>query len=448
LMESPPTSLGGPSTPRPGDVRPPAEDAAAVEADALRVEGSGVFLVGATLSVCLLAGSLLRKFGALELLARIVVTVVLLGAPLLIRSVEPSRRKSVLAAILFVSTLLACAVTALAGGVHSPEFSGLIGIPFLAGLVLPHARRMVWILGFLVLAAGEAMLLAAGVRLSAAVMWAALLSAGTTVAAMGAGAYVRMFEFRVAAERARRGAAERLAESERRRAQSDRLALVGRLAAGVAHEISNPLTYLSTNLVLLEREAEALQSVSRRDVNAAVAESVRAVDHITEVLRDLRRFARSEGVGEALPTDLRPVVEEAVLLATVRLRGIRLERALSQGLPRVKARRRRLVQVLVNLLINAADAVGEPDAKERRIRIIAEQSEGVVLLQMEDTGPGLSPEARKHLFEPFFTTKPPGKGTGLGLALSREYVEADGGTITIEEAPTGGARVVVRLMLA
>jgi two-component system, NtrC family, sensor kinase len=447
-MERPPTSLGGRSTPLPGDEQPLMPDGAAVEADALRIELSGVFLVGATLSVALLAGSLLRQFSALELLARIAVTVLLLAAPSLVRSVEPSQRKPVLASILFAATLLSCVITALAGGIRSPEFSGLIAIPFLAGLILPDFRRVVWMLGLLVLATGEAMLLAAGARLFAALMWAALLLAGTTVAAMGAGAYVRMFESRVAAERARREAAERLAESERRRAQSDRLALVGRLAAGVAHEISNPLTYLSTNLVLLEREAEALQTVSRRDVNAAVAESIRAVDHITDVLRDLRRFARSEGVGEAGPTDLRSVVEEAVLLATVRLRGIRLERALSQSLPRVKARRRRLVQVLVNLLINAADAVSEPGAKERRIRINAEHVGGEVVIEVEDTGPGLSPEARKRIFEPFFTTKPPGKGTGLGLALSREYVEADGGTLTVEEAPTGGARVVVKLPLA
>lgn len=418
------------------------------EGDALGLERSGIFLVGAVLSVGLLAGSLLRKFSGLELLVRIILTLVLLGAPWLARRAPPSRRNSVLAAILLAATLLICAIAALAGGIHGPEFSCLVAIPFLAGLIVPHARVTVWLLGLLVLGFGEAMLVAADSRLSVDVMWGALLLAGTMVAAMGARAYGRLFEARAAAERARRQAADKLAESERRRAQSDRLALVGRLAASVAHEIANPLTYLSTNLLLLEREAEALQTVSRRDVQASVTESVRAVDHITEVLRDLRRFSRSEGVGEAVPTDVRPVVEEAVLLATVRLRGIRLERALGQNLPKVKARRRRLVQVLVNLLINAADAVGEPEAKERRIRIEAEHADGTVTIAVEDSGPGLSPEARKRLFEPFFTTKSRGKGTGLGLALSREYVEADGGKLSVEEAANGGARVLVRLPTA
>jgi two-component system, NtrC family, sensor kinase len=437
------SSLGGGG----GDVSF-AEAASAEEADALRLERNGIFLVGAVLSVGLLAGSLLRHFSALELAVRILLTLLLLAAPWLARSVVASRRDAALGFILFLATVLICTVAALSGGIQGPEFSCLVAIPFLAGLILPHVRAVVWGLGLLVLVFGEAMLIASGSRFPVSLMWGALLLAGTTVAAMGARAYGRMFSSRVAAERARREASERLAESERRRVQSDRLALVGRLAGSVAHEISNPLTYLSTNLLLLEREADALQTVSKRDVQASVAESVRAVEHITEVLRDLRRFSRSEGLGEAAPMDVRPVVEEAVLLVTVRLRGIRLERSLAQNLPRVKARRRRVVQVLVNLLINAADAVGEPAAKERWIRVGAEQTEAGVTLVVEDSGPGLSPEARQHLFEPFFTTKAPGKGMGLGLALSREYVEIDGGTLTIEDTPGGGARVLVKLPVA
>jgi C4-dicarboxylate-specific signal transduction histidine kinase len=420
-------------------------DVAAEEADALRIERSGIFLVGAMLSIGLLAGSLLRHFNGLELLLRVSLTALLLGAPLLARGVSPARRNVVVASVLVASTLLICAIAALGGGIHSPEFSCLIAVPFTAGLILPHARAMVWTIGLLVLLLGGAMLLAAGAPLFTALVWTALLVAGTTVSTMGASAYVRMFESRIASERACREAAERLAESERRRAQSDRLALLGRLAAGVAHEISNPLTYLSTNLQLLEREAEAIQTVSRRDVQAAVTESARAVEQITDVVRDLRRFGRSEGPGEAGATDVRVVVEEAVLLASARLRGIKLERDLGQGLPKVLARRRRLVQVLVNLLINAADAVGERESKERRIRISANHAQGVVSIEVEDSGSGLSPEARARLFEPFFTTKPTGKGTGLGLALSREYVETDGGTLTVESVPPGGARAMVKL---
>ena len=423
------------------------EDAAVEETDVFRVERNGIFLLSALLSIGLLAGSLLGPFGAPELLLRVLLTALLFAAPLLTRVAIRARRNLVVASILLVATVLICAISALAGGTRSPEFSCLIAVPFTAGLILPQVRAVVWGAGLLVLCFGCAMFLAAGAPLSSLLMYAALLVAGTTAATLGTGV-VRVFESRLAAERALREAADRRAESERQRFQSDRLTLVGRMAAGVAHEISNPLTYLSTNLQLLEREADALQKVAHRDVHAAVAESARAVESLTDVLRDLRRFARSDAVGQAAPTDVRALVEEALLLASTRLRGVQLERELGQDLPRVMVRRRRLVQVLVNLLFNAADAVAAPESKERRIHITATRVDGMVAIAIEDSGAGLPSEARAHLFEPFFTTKPLGKGMGLGLALSREYVQADGGTLAFEEAGKSGARVLVKLPLA
>ena len=423
-------------------------DMVADEADALHLERGGIFLVAALLSVGLLAASLLREFHPLELGLRVVLTLVLLATPAIVRRASAGRRETSVAAALVSATLLVCAIAMLAGGMHSPEFSCLIAIPFTAGLVLPRVRAVVPALGALVLIAGEVMLVAGGAPLSTTLMWGVLLVAGTTLATLGTRGYLRMFASRIAAERERREAAERLAESEQRRAQSDRLALVGRLAAGVAHEISNPLTYLSTNLELLEREADALQTVSRRDVQAAVAESARAVEHITEVLRDLRRFSRPGSAGDAEPTDVRPAVDEALRLASIRLRGLTVERDVADPMPRVLAHRRRMVQVLVNILMNAADAVTAPGARLPWVRVSAQQNDGMVAISVEDAGPGLSPEARQHLFEPFFTTKAQGKGTGLGLALSREYVEADGGTLSIEDLPSGGARVAVRLPVA
>jgi signal transduction histidine kinase len=417
------------------------------ETDALGTERNAIFLVGAVLSLGLLAGSLLAHFGAVELLLRVVLTGVLLAAPLLTRLSAPGVRNVVLGCILAAATLLICGIAVLAGGTRSPEFSCLIAVPFIAGLILPQVRTVVWGLGLVVLLFGCVMLFASGAPLSGLFMYAALLAAGTAAATLGARSVVD-FESRLATERARREAAEQRVEKERQHAQSERLALLGRLAATVAHELSNPLTYLSTNLQLLEREADALQKIAHRDVHAAVAESVRAVDQITDVVRDLRRFARSESAGQAAPMDIRAVVEEALLLAGARLRGIQLERELGQNLPRAMGRRRRLVQVLLNLLLNALDALGAPEVKERRIRISATHADGMVAIRVEDSGPGLSAEARQHLFEPFFTTKPAGKGIGLGLVLSREYVLADNGTLTFEEGPPGGARVVVKLPVA
>jgi len=409
-------------------------------ADADDARRTGVFLAWAAVSGGLLAGGLVRPFNGLVLLAHVGLTALWVAAPALVRSVAAERRDSAVASLLLAAAPLFGAAAALSDGTASPDFVCLFAIPLTAAVLLPEARDAVALIGLLGLALGEGLLWTAGARLSTSVLWAVALVGGSLAARRIAHA-VRPPASSAGAE-AVRGQEEQVA---RRSAHSERLALLGRFAAGVAHDISNPLTYLSTNLQLLEREADALQEVSRRDVRAAVAESARAVDRITEVLRDLRRFARSEGVGAPQPTEVRPLVEEALQQAATRLRGIQVERALGEPLPQVTVRRRRLVQVLGNLLLNAADAVAAPEAKQRRIRVGAHAAADTVSIWVEDSGPGLSPEVLAHLFEPFFTTKPVGKGTGLGLALSREYVEADGGTLNLEAAPGGGTRAVVTL---
>ncbi|MGO9830962.1 MAG: sensor histidine kinase [Myxococcaceae bacterium] len=407
--------------------------------DAVRL---GAFLVWTAVSVGLLAGSVLRPYGLVELSLRVALVAVWLLAVALGPGVAAARQDRAVAFLLATATLLVGAA-ALAGGTLSPDFGCLLALALTAGLLLPRTPVAVALLGLAVLALGEALLWKSDARLSSRLLWAACVAAMTAVAMRVSHSLRRRWEACAHAERA---AGETPAqEAAPGRPHSEALALLGRLAASVAHEISNPLTYLSTNLQLLEREVDSLQAVSRRDVQAAVVESTRAVERMTEVLRDLRRFARSEGVVAAQLTEVRPVVEEALLLASARLRRVRLERRLVDGLPPVTIRRRRLVQVLANLLLNAADAVDGSQGMERRIVVGAHPTPEGVALWVEDTGPGLSAEAHKHLFEPFFTTKPSGKGTGLGLALSREYVEADGGTLTLEPASGGGTRAVVRL---
>ncbi|MFY0575951.1 sensor histidine kinase [Cystobacter fuscus] len=118
-------------------------------------------------------------------------------------------------------------------------------------------------------------------------------------------------------------------------------------------------------------------------------------------------------------------------------------------LPRVGLGHRHLVQVMLNLLINAVDAVESAQpSRQARIAVGARWLEGVVRLDVEDNGPGISPEVLPRLFDPFFTTKPPGKGTGLGLALCREYVMRSGGSLFAENRAQGGARFVLLLPVA
>ena len=402
-----------------------------------------VLFVWALLSLGLLAGSLVRPVRVVEFLLHIALAALWLGAPPLLRRVGPGQRERAFAFLLVATALLLGAVAALFSGASSPEFACLCAVPLSAILLLAEAGAA-RALTFLTFVLAEVLLLTLGAQPSSVLFWGLLLLAAPRLAKWAAAAFAKRWRANAEAERLR-GLTEGLAEAEKRRGQSERLALLGRFASNVAHDISNPLTFLSTNLQLLEREADSLQQVSSRDVHAAVLESARAVDRITEVLRDMRRFGRSDGVGTAQPTEVPVVFEEALRLASARLRGSRLERVLGQRLPPVTVRRRRLVQVLANLLLNAADAVAAQAATERRIRVGAETAEDVVILWVEDSGPGLSVEAKQHLFEPFFTTKPPGKGMGLGLALSREYLEADGGTLSFESASGGGTRAVVTL---
>jgi C4-dicarboxylate-specific signal transduction histidine kinase len=135
-------------------------------------------------------------------------------------------------------------------------------------------------------------------------------------------------------------------------------------------------------------------------------------------------------------------------LASVRLKRLAVEVEVPPAVPLVRADARRLGQVLLNLLLNAADALEETGVAGPRVALRVQAHAERVHLVLEDNGPGFPPEHLSKLFTPFFTTKAQGKGTGLGLALSREYVEAFGGVLRAENRPEGGARFTVELPLA
>jgi C4-dicarboxylate-specific signal transduction histidine kinase len=214
----------------------------------------------------------------------------------------------------------------------------------------------------------------------------------------------------------------------------------------VAHEVNNPLAFVKANLSFLEEELGEHPPVpGREDLRGVIAETQQGVLRIQQIVTDLRQFSRkSSTVEECAVAD---AVEEAQRLASVRLNSLgEVVRELPTNLPRVRMGQRQLVQVLLNLLVNAADAI-ESAQPRRPARIIlrARPCAGGVCLEVEDNGPGIPPEVMPRLFEPFFTTKPPGKGTGLGLALSREYIGRTGGSLVAENCPGGGARFVIQL---
>jgi C4-dicarboxylate-specific signal transduction histidine kinase len=240
---------------------------------------------------------------------------------------------------------------------------------------------------------------------------------------------------------------ERLAESERRRATSERLAVIGQLAAGVAHEINNPLTYTLANLSFLRGHA-APEDVSAQELAEAFSETEIGLLRVRQIVRDLQDFARrepKESRGECRPGE---AAAEAVRLASVRFpSGTTVANHIPKEAPPVKMTYQRLVQVLVNLLVNAADAMETRPPQDGAHLDLALEAlpNSRFRLVVEDSGPGIAEDVLPYIFDPFFTTKPPGKGTGLGLALCREYVESAGGHILATNRPAGGARFLIDL---
>jgi two-component system, NtrC family, sensor kinase len=226
--------------------------------------------------------------------------------------------------------------------------------------------------------------------------------------------------------------------------QNDKMASIGQLVSGVAHELNNPLTSIAgLTELLLERELHP--DVPREHLRVIHDQADRA----GRIVRNLLTFAR-KGVPEKTPVDLNDVAARTALLIVyeMQLHGIELEQALSPDPVLVLGDRHELQQVLLNLITNAVQAVsGLPPGARRQIAITTTREDGQAILRVRDTGPGVAPQHASALFTPFFTTKAAGQGTGLGLSLSYGLVKAHDGELTYEPPPDGGAEFRVALPL-
>lgn len=365
----------------------------------------------------------------------------------------------------------------LSGGANSRHFAFLLAQPANAALLSRGQRSATLASGALSLAAAVALPLLAGRPAREAAQWGVMHAALAGMCLAGASVFGRLRRAVLRERAGRLRLRARLARSEELRAQAERLALLGQLTAGVAHEANNPLAYAKANLYVLE------QTLARGgQLSAEVAESVSdarfGIERTATLLRELRLFSR-ERPPALVPCALPLLVQESLRLASARLQQVpaAVETDLPASLPPVLGDPARLGQVLLNLLVNAADALeaqpegfapggpapaltavpaglspslsaggeGRPGA---RIRVRAEVAGDRVSLWVEDDGPGIRPEHLHRLFTPFFTTKPLGTGTGLGLALSSEYVRQCGGVLRAENRAGGGAAFVVELRTA
>jgi signal transduction histidine kinase len=238
----------------------------------------------------------------------------------------------------------------------------------------------------------------------------------------------------------------RLTQAQAQVVRSERMASVGRLAAGVAHEIGNPIAALvGMQELLLDGDLSAHE---QRDF---VQRMRRETDRIHTVIRDLLDFARPEGPpapgsGAPAPADVRSVVGDVVALVKPQkhFRNVRLEVDVD-GVPLVGLPGPRLTQVLLNLVLNAGAAIATAKSEGGRVTVRARKESERVRIEVEDDGAGVADVVRDRLFEPFVTTKEVGEGTGLGLAVCRGLVESVGGEIGLDATYANGARFYLLL---
>lgn len=250
---------------------------------------------------------------------------------------------------------------------------------------------------------------------------------------------------------------------------SERLAAIGQMAAGVAHEINNPLSYVLSNLsyvrgrmaeteriingfpdvmsaLQLQRKVGAPRSVLQ-EVIQALSEAEDGAGRITDIVRDVRTMSRTDDRSRAR-FDANAAIRSATRIAGEQIRRrARLKVELTPNLE-VMGSAGRMTQVLINLLLNAVQAIEEVPQREHEINITSKRDANLVIIEVQDTGPGIRAEHVEHLFKPFFTTKREGHGTGLGLSISHDIVKHHGGTISVDSRVDVGTTFTIELPAA
>ncbi|MBI3987579.1 MAG: PAS domain S-box protein [Lentisphaerae bacterium] len=256
---------------------------------------------------------------------------------------------------------------------------------------------------------------------------------------------------------------ESLAEERAKQlVHADRLVRLGVMSAGIAHEVNNPTVFISSNAEMMSKFWAELEPAlrqcpetdeKRRQKHAFILEEFpkvlsgirMGVDRIQHIVKGLKSFSyQGQGAVEKAPCDPNLCVTQALEMFRNALKKfITVETRLGENLPKILGDSQQLVQVLVNLFANAADAMEAQGEGVLTIRTLVNEER--VRIEVDDTGPGIPTDKLVNIWEPFFTTKAKGKGTGLGLSISHSIITAHNGTLEAENKPEGGARFVIEL---
>ena len=351
--------------------------------------------------------------------------------------------------ILFVATCALALGAVLRGGVGSPPAMVMAAVPLLAVFLLGRRGAAVW--AAIVVAAMATMAVLRVQGIIGIDIQDRFSDVQRTIAGMSGGVVLMLILLFVGIEyeRRRREALERVeerdadlraAEAAVRVARSEHLASLDRLAAGAAHEINNPLSAVLANLSVLQREVSDSESAE------AIEDAILGAKQIQRVVRDLQTYSRWEEL-QLSAVDVPRLIKGVLTMVSHEIwHRAQVVTELDEHVTHAFADESRLGQVVLNLVLNAAQAIPEGSADDNTIRICTWARGSELVIEVIDTGEGIAAEILPHVMDPFFTTKPIGQGTGLGLSACANLAKSMGGSLALESTPGSGttARLTLR----